>query len=111
MYLEEREEGAYRVYAAALATTGRARAGYLAAVVVKRRGPTDSLTPASVEAYRCERLSRGRRWTSPEKALAFALATGVAFAKMTEFREQMRQDRPVFGMPLGSAFGAHSTST
>lgn len=85
MYLEEREEGAYRVYAAALATTGRA--GYLAAVVVKRRQAAGPLTPAPPEAYRCERLSRGRRWASPKEALAFAVATGVAVAKVAEYSE------------------------
>lgn len=85
MYLEEREEGAYRVYAAALATSGRGRAGYLAAVVVKRRQLTSS--KALGEAFRCERLAQGRRWASPEKALAFAVATGVAVAKLAEYSE------------------------
>ena len=78
MYLEERDEGAFRVYAAALAASGRT--GYLAAVVVQRRQPTGSSVP--VEAFRCERLSRGRRWASPDEALAFAVATGVAVSKV-----------------------------
>ena len=88
MHLEERDEGAFRVYAAALAASGRA--GYLAAVVLKRRQPTGPSAPAAAEAFRCERLARGRRWASPEQALAFAVATGVAVARMTEYTASLR---------------------
>ena len=93
MYLEEQDEGAFRVYAAALAASGGA--GYLAAVVVKRRQPTGQSAPASAEAepFRCERLSRGRRWALPEEALAFAVANGVAVAKVTMYLESTSAQR------------------
>ena len=78
MYLEERGERAHRVYAAALAASGRA--GYLAAGVVKRHHAANEQAPLKV--FRFERLYRGQQSASPEEALFLAVTNGVAVAKV-----------------------------
>ena len=61
----ERDVGPYRIYAAA-----PERAGYVAAVVVSRRGGT---LADPLEAFRDMRLANGHPWPSPDTALGFAI--------------------------------------
>jgi hypothetical protein len=68
MNFTERDEGPYRIYAAALEATEPA--GYVAAVVVSRRGGT---LDDPLEAFRDTRLANGYPWPSPDAALAFAI--------------------------------------
>ena len=74
MHVNERTEGDYRIYAAAL--TAPEGSGYNAAVVIKRLHGDF----AGEEAYRDTRLEQGRRWMCANEALAFALDTGSRFA-------------------------------
>ena len=68
MFLDEREEGDYRIYAGALpATQG---GGWVAAVVVNRCRGVES----PQEAYRDTSMSGGHRWSDPQAALRYALA-------------------------------------
>ncbi|MGE5116159.1 MAG: hypothetical protein ACM3N6_06650 [Betaproteobacteria bacterium] len=68
MYLEERDEGDYRIYAGAL-EAGHAD-GFVAAVVVNRcRG-----VERPREAYRDVSMSGGHRWRDPQAALRYAVA-------------------------------------
>ena len=64
----ERDVGPYRIYAAALEAPERA--GYIAAVVVSRRGGT---LADPLEAFRDMRLANGHPWPSPDTALGFAI--------------------------------------
>ncbi len=71
MFLDERDEGEYRIYAGALES--RIGDGYIAAVVVNRvrgvdRGPR--------EAWRDDALACGHRWERAEQALSYALGKG-----------------------------------
>lgn len=73
MYFDEREEGDYRIYAAA--TKASVGEGYFAAVVVKRvRGGT---VEPGAEAYRDENLACGHRWVDPKGALAYAISKSL----------------------------------
>lgn len=70
MKFDERDEGPYRIYAGAIeALQGD---GWLAAVVVSRRGEPRQ---ASREAYRDSRLAGGHRWPTADDALSYAIAT------------------------------------
>jgi len=64
----ERDCGPYRIYAAALEVSHCA--GYVAAVVVSRRGGT---LDEPLEAFRDTKLANGYPWPSPDTALAFAI--------------------------------------
>lgn len=68
MHFRERDEGPYRIYAVALEAPDRA--GYVAAVVVSRRGGT---LDNPLEAFRDTSLANGYPWPSPDEALAFAI--------------------------------------
>ena len=61
----EKDYGPYRIYAAA-----RERKGYVAAVVVSRRGGT---LDEPLEAFRDMKLANGYAWPSPDSALGFAV--------------------------------------
>lgn len=68
MYLEERDEGDYRIYAGAL-EAGQAD-GFVAAVVVNRcRG-----VERPRKAYRDVNMSGGHRWRDAQAALRYAVA-------------------------------------
>lgn len=74
MNVAERNEGEFRIYAAAIdAPDG---AGFYAGVVV-RRWRSGSLSRRG-EVFRDERLDDGAVWRAPEHALAFALQVGGA---------------------------------
>jgi hypothetical protein len=64
----ERDAGPYRIYAAALEAPGCT--GYVAAVVVSRRGGT---LDDPLEAFRDMKLANGHAWPSPDTALGFAV--------------------------------------
>jgi hypothetical protein len=68
MNFGERDEGPYRIYAAALeASEGM---GYVAAAVISRRGGT---IDDPLEAFRDTSMANGYAWPSPDTALAFAI--------------------------------------
>jgi hypothetical protein len=74
MYIDERDEGDYRIYADAVkAPTGGYRA---AAVVTRLRG-----VPKPIEVFRDENLSGGHAWDDPEDALYFAVKTSIAIIR------------------------------
>jgi len=64
----EEDCGPYRIYAAALEASQRA--GYVAAVVISRRGGT---LDDPLEAFRDTSLANGHPWPSPDDALRFAI--------------------------------------
>ena len=64
----EKDCGPYRIYAAALEASERT--GYVAAVVVSRRGGT---LDDPLEAFRDMKLANGYAWPSPDTALGFAV--------------------------------------
>lgn len=68
MKFDERDEGPYRIYAGAIEAP---QGGWLAAVVVSRRGEPRQ---ASREAYRDSRLAGGHRWPTADDALSYAIA-------------------------------------
>ncbi len=68
MNLAERDEGPYRIYAAALQAADHA--GYIAAAVVSRRGGT---LDDPLEAFRDMRMANGYAWPTSDAALAFAM--------------------------------------
>ncbi|MBE0548110.1 MAG: hypothetical protein IH627_10745 [Rubrivivax sp.] len=74
MHLAERNEGEFRVYAAAIEAEGGV--GFYAGVVVKPWG-SRSLCGRG-EVFRDERLEDGMTWESAEEALEFALRVGAA---------------------------------
>jgi hypothetical protein len=74
IYIDERDEGDYRIYADAVEVpTG----GYRAAAVVTRvRG-----VPKPIEVFRDENLSGGHAWEDPEDALHFAVKASIAIIR------------------------------
>lgn len=74
MYIDERDEGDYRIYADAVEVpTGGYRA---AAVVTRLRG-----VPKPIEVFRDQNMSGGHAWDDPEDALHFAVKTSIAIIR------------------------------
>jgi hypothetical protein len=66
VHFDEREVGAYRIYAGAIEAPG----GYVAAAVVKQVKGAVGMP----EVYRNEAMAGGHRFATPDEALKYALA-------------------------------------
>lgn len=80
MYFDERTEAGYRIHVGAL--EGPRGDGYIAALVVSRVAPNNTLKVA----YRDDSVACGHRWASPQDALTHALSR----AREVIYREHHR---------------------